>query len=256
MNHIKYTSNLIAEHMHDMPGIDHSNHVNHIQATSGGVDLLLLLALFFSAGVLFYLFRLLAATYVRKINGHSDAENEFWHGACLLAMVTMLAPSLSFIPAATVWIYLLPVGVVWYLVRACIYGKKIPDNKTWYDFAHAAMLFGMWWMFVEPLSHPLLSLAFTGYWIWFGGYYATRIWADFKKPHWLSFGQDIFHFVMAVVMALMVVFPATFMPGHNHGNSAPALDPVICSPSNNSPGNSQPNNDSNNNSASDHHHHH
>ncbi len=254
MNNIKYTSNVIAEHMHNMSGIPSVDHSNHVHATSGGVDLLLLLALFFAAGTVFYLFRLCAASYVRKVNGHSDAENEFWHGACLLAMVTMLTPTLSFIPGATVWIYLLPVGVVWYLVRAFTYGKKIPSNKQWYDFAHAAMLFGMWWMFAEPISHPFLSVAFVGYWVWFGAYYTTRIWADLKKPHWLALGQDIFHFVMAVVMALMVIFPATFMPGHNHG-TPPMADPVICSPKNSAPDNSAPAKTDPDSSQHQHHHH-
>ncbi|HNG73370.1 MAG TPA: hypothetical protein PLY72_02860, partial [Candidatus Obscuribacter sp.] len=31
------------------------------------------------------------------------------------------------------------------------------------------------------------------------------------------FGQDIAHLTMAIVMALMTLWPATFMPYHNHG---------------------------------------
>lgn len=209
------------------------NHMAHMtDAASSGGNFLFFLGLGFLAGVLFYIFRLASPKYLRKVNGYWDPENEFWHGMCLLAMVTMLAPSLVQLFTATVWLYTLPVGVIWYIIRAFGYGKRIPHNKQWYDFAHAAMLFGMWWMFAAPLSAPILTVLFAGYWSWFGGYYSTRIWSDFKKPHWLSFGQDIAHFVMAVVMVLMTLFPATFMPASNHGAMSMAPT-VICSPGHN-----------------------
>lgn len=205
--------------------MDHSHHMH--PAVSAGVDYLFLLGLVFFAGALFYMFRLSRPNYLRKINGYWDPENEFWHGMCLLSMVTMLSPSLVQLFTPTVWAYMLPIGICWYLIRAFTYGKKIPHNKQWYDFAHAAMLFGMWWMFVEPINNSIFTAIFAGYWTWFAGYYSTRIWADFKKPHWLSIGQNLAHFVMAVVMVLMTVAPVTFMPEHHHdGLTMP--NPIIC----------------------------
>jgi hypothetical protein len=103
------------------------------------------------------------------------------------------------------------VGSVMYLLRAFTYGRRLPHNKQWYDFAHAAMLFGMWWMFAQPLSGALVTWAFAAYWSWFGSYYGWRIFKDFKQPHWLTFGQDIFHFTMAFVMVVMTVWPNYLM---------------------------------------------
>jgi len=174
----------------------------------------MILAGLFFAGTLFYVFRLLNAQYLRKVNGYHDRENEFWHGACLLGMVACLTPALMPLPE-TLWLYLFPVGTLWYLLRAFTWGRRLAYNKQWYDLAHAAMLFGMWWMFAAPLAHPAITVAFTAYWVWFGSYYAWRIREDFKNPHWLSFGQDIAHFGMAAVMAIMTVWPhALMMHGH------------------------------------------
>ncbi|MBY0358609.1 MAG: thioredoxin [Candidatus Obscuribacterales bacterium] len=173
------------------------------------------LSCFFAAGVLFYLFRLCNPLLLRSVNGYVDAENEFWHAACLLGMVACLTP--SWLPLPTiVWNGLFIIGTAWYLIRAFTYGLKLPHNKQWYDLAHAAMLFGMWWMFVAPLKHPLVTWLFAAYWGWFGSYYALRLWADCKKPHWLPFGQDIAHFGMALVMLAMTVAPAYFMAHHQH----------------------------------------
>jgi hypothetical protein len=73
-----------------------------------------------------------------------------------------------------------------------------------------------------------VTIVFTAYWTWFGSYYAVRLCNDFKKPHWLSFGQDAAHFVMAAVMALMMLFPLTFM-GHHHNMGAQDISEMpIC----------------------------
>ncbi len=212
---------------------DHMNHLEHMQHMSGHgstFPFLSLLAGFFLLGALFYCFRLFSPKYLTKVNGYLDRENEVWHGACMVGMVSCLAPTWFGI-ADLFWQVTFAVGTVWYLVRAFTYGRTLPFNKQWYDFAHAAMMFGMWWMFAAPLSGIVVTVVFTAYWAWFGSYYAMRLYNDFKKPHWLSFGQDIAHFGMAVVMALMMVFPTTFM-GHQHnmpshdmpGHSAPGHD--------------------------------
>ncbi len=171
------------------------------------------LSLLFLGGTLFYLFRLFNPSLLRSVNGYYDRENEFWHGACLLGMSACLTPSWVPLPALT-WTVGFAVGTAWYLVRAFTYGRRLPYNKQWYDLAHAAMLFGMWWMFVNPIDHVLVTVAFAAYWLWFGSYYVYRIALDFKKPSVLAFGQDGAHFAMSLVMFIMTVWPAAL---HDHG---------------------------------------
>jgi hypothetical protein len=203
-----------------MDHMDHMEHMHQMQGASA-FPFLSVLAGFFLLGTLFYVFRLYSRNYLTRVNGYHDRENEFWHGACLLGMVSCLAPSWLAV-SDLAWQIAFAIGTVWYLVRAFTYGRKLPFNKQWYDFAHAAMLFGMWWMFAAPISGVLVTAVFTAYWTWFGSYYAVRIYNDFKHPHWLSFGQDIAHFAMAVVMALMMVFPITFM-GHHHNMAGDSM---------------------------------
>lgn len=184
------------------------------------------LSLLFLSGVFFYLFRLVNPSLLRRVNGYYDRENEFWHGACLLGMSACLTPSWLPLPDL-VWTIGFAVGTGWYLVRALTYGKRLAYNKQWYDFAHAAMLFGMWWMFVHPIEHVLITVAFSAYWLWFGSYYVYRLALDFKKPTFLAVGQDAAHFVMSLVMLIMTVWPAAL---HEHGRhhdmmmGGPAID--------------------------------
>jgi len=205
--------------------MDHMDHMEHMQHmhSAASFPFLAVLAGFFLVGTFFYCFRLYARNYVTSVNGYHDRENELWHGACLFGMVSCLEPTWYAFPAI-VWQIVFAIGTVWYLVRAFTYGRKLPFNKQWYDFAHAGMLFGMWWMFTAPVSGVLITGLFTAYWSWFGSYYAVRIYNDFKKPHWLSFGQDIAHFVMALVMALMMLFPATFMSGGSGMHDMPGME--------------------------------
>lgn len=172
------------------------------------------LSAFFALGAGFYLFRLFSPSYLKQVNGYHDAENELWHGVCLLGMVGCLTPWVLPLPAIA-WSVVFGAGTTWYLLRAFTWGKNLKYNKRWYDLAHAAMLGGMYWMFASPVVHPLVTAMWTAYWLWFGGYYVYRLIGDFKNPHWLGFGQDIAHLVMALVMALMMVWPSTFMPFHN-----------------------------------------
>jgi len=172
--------------------------------------LLLALGAAFLMGTLFYFFRLTNPAYLKKVNGYVDSENEFWHAACLLAMVTSLTPALAPLPTV-VWLWGLPVGVVLYLVRAVTYGRRLAHNKLWYDLAHAAMLFGMWWMYAQPYKGENITWAFTGYWSWFGLYYLWRLLADLRKPNLLTFGQNIFHLLMALVMLVMTLWPMYLM---------------------------------------------
>lgn len=173
------------------------------------------LSLLFLGGTLFYLFRLVSPAYLRKMNGYYDGENEFWHGACLLGMSACLTP--AWVPAPTVvWLVLFALGTFWYLARALSWGLRLPYNKQWYDFAHAAMLFGMWWMFAQPIQHWLADLALAAYWTWFGSYYVYRLSLDFKKPTWLGFGQDGAHFMMSLVMLIMTLWPTAFGGHEQH----------------------------------------
>lgn len=195
------------------------HHDHHMMTQSMSFDWVsVALSLLFLGGTLFYLFRLVSPGYLRTANGYYDGENEFWHGACLLGMSACLTPAWLPVPVF-VWTSLFTLGTLWYLVRAFTYGRKLAYNKQWYDFAHAAMLFGMYWMFAQPIQHWLVTLAFAAYWTWFGSYYVYRLSLDFKKPSWLSFGQDGAHFMMSLVMLIMTVWPAAFA-GHSHHHMA------------------------------------
>lgn len=186
------------------------HHDHHMMTHSMSFDWVsIALSLLFLGGTFFYLFRLVSPSYLRTINGYYDGENEFWHGACLLGMSACLTPAWLPVPVF-VWTSSFAIGTLWYLVRAFTYGRRLAYNKQWYDFAHAAMLFGMYWMFAQPVQHWLVTLAFAAYWTWFGSYYVYRLSLDFKKPSWLSFGQDGAHFVMSLVMLIMTVWPAAF----------------------------------------------
>jgi hypothetical protein len=202
--------------MNHMEHMEHMEHMQHTTAASSS-PFLEVLAGFFLLAALFYFFRLFARKYITSVNGYHDRENEFWHCACMMGMVSCLAPDWYGIPNLF-WLITFASGTAWYLVRAFTYGRKLPFNKQWYDFAHAAMLFGMWWMFASPISGLFVTVVFTAYWTWFGSCYAVRLNSDRKKPHWLSIGQDTAHFVMAVVMALMMIFPMTFMGHQNMGS--------------------------------------
>ncbi|MDZ4833843.1 MAG: thioredoxin domain-containing protein [Candidatus Melainabacteria bacterium] len=179
------------------------------------------LSLLFLSGVFFYLFRLFNPSLLRRVNGYYDRENEFWHGACLLGMSACLTPSWLPLPSL-VWTVGFAIGTGWYLVRGFTYGRRLTYNKQWFDFAHAGMLFGMWWMFAHPIDHVLIDVAFAAYWLWFGSYYVYRIALDFKKPSVLAFGQDGAHFVMSLVMLIMTVWPAALHD--HHGNHHASME--------------------------------
>ncbi len=186
--------------MHDM----HHMH-------SMGVDWLSIsLSIMFAGGVLFYLYRLFNPEVMRTANGYYDGENEFWHGACLLGMVACLSPAWVPLPS---WVFMgtFAVGSYWYLIRALTYGRELSYNKWWYDWAHVAMNFGMFWMFAQPFDHWLVTAAFAAYWAWFGSYYLYRMYTlDRPNPTFLGIGQNFAHLLMAAVMFVMTVWPMAF----------------------------------------------
>lgn len=206
--------------MHDM---------HHMHAP--GFDWLSIgLSAMFVAGVCFYLFRLFNPAVMKAANGYHDRENEFWHSACLLGMVACLTPTLVPLPPM-VFIVTFLLGTGWYLFRAFTYGKTLTYNKPWYDYAHAAMNFGMFWMFAAPVEHWLVTAAFAAYWTWFGSYYVYRMWTlDRPKPTFLGIGQNFTHFLMALVMLVMTLWPATFSNHsmHQHHSSMGTPDCVSC----------------------------
>ena len=209
--------------MNNMQPMDRMQHT----VVAGSFPFLEILAGFFLIGALFYCFRLYARKYVTAVNGYHDRENELWHCLCMIGMVGCLEPGWYGAPNM-VWQISFAIGTIWYLVRAFTFGRKLPYNKQWYDFAHAAMLFGMWWMFASPINSMVATTILTIYWIWFGSYYAMRLYHDCQKIHWLSLGQDMGHFVMAIVMALMMIFPATFMGNHQMMSNGTMQQMPIC----------------------------
>lgn len=186
------------------------------------------LCLAFFAGSLFYLYRLFSAEKLLHLNGYFDAENEIGHLLCLLAMTFSLAPASLQIVPAPVWAGIFSFGTIWFALRARLWGKNKTWNKEWYDWAHAGMCFGMFWMYM-PLSSHWLSTALIGaFWTWFAGYYFWLTYHDaVTRPHFLSLGQDIAHLAMGVVMLLMTFLPAAFTNHHHGGHHAASPVPEL-----------------------------
>ena len=76
------------------------NQMDHMQhaAPASAIPFLEILAGFFLLGALFYCFRLYARKYITSVNGYHDRENELWHCACMMGMVSCLAPTWYGIP--------------------------------------------------------------------------------------------------------------------------------------------------------------
>lgn len=184
------------------------------------------LAAVFFAGACFYLYRLFAVTAVKKAYGYHDWENEIGHGICMLAMASSLAPAAFKLPTVF-WTVSLSAGAVWFTARALTWGRKLPYNKAWWDWAHVGMLGGMALMF-----HPLnLGSWFTGlqiaFWLWFSGLYAYETYHELKAPKAFSLGSNLSHLLMGVVMLVMTLWPMALMPMHHMGS---ASQPMVVQP--------------------------
>lgn len=195
--------------------MDHMNHMD--QAAQFAVPLWLIysMATLFFAGACFYLYRLLSPTKLKSAYGYHDRENEIGHGLCMLAMSASLAPASLQLPAL-LWAVLLSLGGSWFFVRALTWGRQLPYNKWWYDWAHVGMLLGMALMFY-PLSLGAWFVALqVAFWSWFSAYYSWQICKDLPSRKIFYIGSDVSHFAMGAVMLLMTLFPAAMMPAHGH----------------------------------------
>lgn len=169
-------------------------------------------SLWFFAGTVFYLYRILFADRVRAVYGYWDIENELGHGICMLAMVTMLAPMLLPVPFA-LWAWVLGAGAVWFTARALTWGKRVSyPNKWWWDWAHVGMLGGMALMF-SGASFPYMVWISGAFWLWFTGYYVYSTIHDLPSRRVLYLGSDLAHMTMGAMMFTMTVWPELFM-GH------------------------------------------
>lgn len=190
--------------------------------------LLVTLAALFFAGFGFYMYRLFAPAKVKSVYGYADRENEIGHGICMLSMAAMLAPTLIQL-SASAWTYILSFGCVWFLLRAVTWGRKLPYNVWWYDWAHVGMLGGMTLMF-HPLNlgmwFVILQLAFWG---WFAAYYTKELYHDLKTPNMFSLGSDISHLSMGVAMFIMTAWPMALMPNMDHSMSESQQHPAMIS---------------------------
>lgn len=164
----------------------------------------------FFAGAVFYLYRLLFPAPLKALYGYHDWQNEVGHGICMLAMASAMAPVSLQLPSLFWAISLTAVGI-FFLFRAITWGRKLPYNKWWWDWAHVGMLLGMAIMFM-PISVGYFVYALAAFWLWFASYYAWELYQDFKKPKALYIGSDLAHFAMGIVMLIMTVFPMALMP--------------------------------------------
>lgn len=195
--------------MNHMQGMDHSA---HFMAPEW---LLYSIAALFFAGACFYLYRLLRASTVKAVYGWYDWENEIGHGICMLAMASALAPPFLQLPAMF-WAITLSLSGGWFLVRALTWGRKLPYNKWWSDWAHVGMCLGMALMFYPLNLGAWFVYLQQAFWLWFAGYYAYETYHDLKKPKALYIGSDLSHLAMGVVMFIMTTCPVALMPMHHN----------------------------------------
>jgi hypothetical protein len=188
----------------------------------------LALVLLFFLGGCFYLLRLLSPTLSRKIYNRYDWDGEIGHGLCMFAMFAAFSPVRVF--SHELWGAILEAGALWFLARALTWGRKLPWNVWWYDWAHVAMLSGMGLMFLS-VSHQALTIFFTLFWGWFSCYYVYESIHDargnptaldqaerrLKKTFYL--GSDLAHLSMGVCMLVMMLAPGLLMPAHSFHHS-------------------------------------
>ncbi len=166
----------------------------------------------FFAGSIFYLYRLLRPQVVKSVYGHYDWQNEIGHGLCMLAMAFALAPAAWQLPSQ-LWAILLGAGAVFFLIRAVTWGRKLPYNVWWWDWAHVGMLLGMALMFL-PIDVGYFSYVLEAFWLWFAGYYIYSLCHDLQEGKVLYVGSDLSHLTMGVVMYIMTAVPMALMaPG-------------------------------------------
>jgi len=200
-----------------------------MNATMGGMPYMAPLWLIYSlcglffAGGLFYYYRLVKPDSVKSVYGYYDWQNEVGHGLCLLAMASALAPPLWQLPAP-LWATILSLAALFFLVRACTFGRKLPYNKWWWDWAHVGMLGSMAMMFL-PVDTGLFSYALEAFWLWFAVYYIWSLVHDLPEPKVYYVGSDLSHLAMGIVMFIMTAFPMVLMAP---GASMPGMNMNIC----------------------------
>jgi hypothetical protein len=182
-----------------------------------------LCALFF-AGALFYYYRLVKPDSIKAVYGYYDWQNEVAHGLCLLAMASALAATPLWQMPAPFWASILSLAALFFLVRACTFGRKLPYNKWWWDWSHVAMLGAMAMMFL-PIDTGLFSYALEAFWLWFAGYYVWSLVHDLLEPKVYYIGSDLLHLAMGIVMFIMTAFPMVLMAP---GASMPGMNMSIC----------------------------
>jgi hypothetical protein len=180
----------------------------------------------FFAGALFYLYRLLRPATVRKAYGYYDWQNEIGHGICMLAMAFAMAPPAVQLPSQF-WAATLMTFGLFFLARAVTWGRRLPYNKWWWDWAHCGMLLGMALMFL-PINVGYFSYVLDAFWLWFAGYYVYSLCHDLQEPDKLYIGSDLSHLAMGAVMFIMTVAPMALMAP---GTSMSGMPGMICSSS-------------------------
>jgi hypothetical protein len=180
-------------------------------------------ALFFCA-TFFYLYRLANPAKLKSAYGYYDWQNEIAHALGAAAMAFAIAPPALQILPPQFWADLLSVGAIVFLVRALTWGRRLPYNKWWWDWAHFAMFVGMVFMFL-PIDVGAFSYVLEVFWLWFTFYYTYSLCHDLvTEPKPLFIGSDLSHLAKGAVMLVMTILPMALMPP---GGSMPGM---ICSP--------------------------
>ncbi len=196
--------------MHEMSGMPMCGSDMGPQAPAW---LLAALGVWFALGALFYLYRICRPSMLRaNYAGNYDPENEFSHGVCMAAMVTMVTPALLPISFG-VWAWILGASALWFGVRTFSWGLKRPNNKWWWDATHVGMLGFMAIMFAGVTS-PILSVLAACFWVYFtvyAAYYTYKLRRAGYDGGWLELGSDLAHITMGAAMFVMVIAPNWLM---------------------------------------------
>ena len=175
---------------------------------------LLILAGWFLAGTLFYLYRTFFPEVIKANDGYWDLENEIVHGLCLFGMVPMLSPALLPIPSS-VCTGTFVLATIWFTTRSLWWGRYVPyHHQWWWDWTHVGMLAGMTAMFAQ-VTVWWLVFPLALFWAWLTGYcLQALLLEDIPSRKWLDIGATLYHATMGLAMLLMIIFPSSFM-GHN-----------------------------------------
>jgi hypothetical protein len=130
-------------------------------------------------------------------------------------MAFALAPPWLQLPSQFWAVLLFAVGAIFavraaiFLVRATIWGQKLPFGEWWWDPSHVVMSWGMALMFVNWLQPGYVSVPLALYWLWLASYNFKYLLTETQPLH---IGSNFAHVAMGLAMFTMWYDPMLLMP--------------------------------------------